>query len=190
MTETNISYSGEIITRQDAKAAGKKRYFTGKPCTHGHIAQRQTAGSICVICNKLRLASKPGLMYEYAKKWREKNSDKRREESRRRNAKPHIREAAAKRYLQKKLFEPERLKREIAASKALKEDKLADLAGRPRPQRCEVCLEQRRIVFDHCHISGKFRGWICSRCNTALGMVDDSKLVLRRLVDYLESNDV
>ena len=41
----------QIITRQEAKEQGLKRYFTGKPCKHGHIAERSfTAG--CVACKE------------------------------------------------------------------------------------------------------------------------------------------
>lgn len=62
-------------------------------------------------------------------------------------------------------------------------------AGRPRPDRCEVCKRKpgkRALSLDHCHVSGKFRGWLCSHCNTALGHVDDSVETLRRLISYLE----
>jgi 5-methylcytosine-specific restriction endonuclease McrA len=36
-------------TRAEAKAIGATHYFTGKPCTRGHIALRKTKGS-CVEC--------------------------------------------------------------------------------------------------------------------------------------------
>ena len=39
-------------TRQEAKATGAKYYFTGEPCTHGHIAPRKTKGT-CVECLKI-----------------------------------------------------------------------------------------------------------------------------------------
>lgn len=38
-------------TRAEAKAAGATHYFTGEPCTRGHIALRKTKGS-CVECLK------------------------------------------------------------------------------------------------------------------------------------------
>jgi 5-methylcytosine-specific restriction endonuclease McrA len=37
--------------RADAKAAGLTRFFTGKPCKHGHISQRGTATGACITCN-------------------------------------------------------------------------------------------------------------------------------------------
>lgn len=38
-------------TRAEAKAAGVKYYFTGKPCSRGHIAPRATKGN-CTICRE------------------------------------------------------------------------------------------------------------------------------------------
>ena len=37
--------------RADAKAQGATHYFTGKPCTRGHVALRKTKGA-CVECMK------------------------------------------------------------------------------------------------------------------------------------------
>jgi group I intron endonuclease len=42
-------------TRQQAKDEGSKQYFTGLPCTHGHISPRLTKGS-CIACRKAGLA--------------------------------------------------------------------------------------------------------------------------------------
>jgi len=39
-------------TRAEAKAAGAEYYFTGEPCTHGHIAPRKTKGA-CTVCLKI-----------------------------------------------------------------------------------------------------------------------------------------
>lgn len=42
--------ASEIISRSDAKAKGLSRYFTGKPCKHGHLALRRTINGVCVEC--------------------------------------------------------------------------------------------------------------------------------------------
>ena len=43
----------KIITHKQAKALGLKRYFTGEPCKHGHIAERLTnCRGQCVECNR------------------------------------------------------------------------------------------------------------------------------------------
>lgn len=61
-------------------------------------------------------------------------------------------------------------------------------AGRQKPNVCEIpgCGRSDAIHFDHCHKTGKFRGWICQGCNKALGYVKDSPERLRALADYLE----
>jgi hypothetical protein len=40
----------KLISREQAKARGLKRFFTGKLCRNGHIAERLTRKSRCVIC--------------------------------------------------------------------------------------------------------------------------------------------
>lgn len=42
-------------TRLEAKLQGAARYFTGKPCKHGHITDRLVSGA-CVECNRLAVA--------------------------------------------------------------------------------------------------------------------------------------
>lgn len=45
----------QTVTRAEAKAQGLTRYFTGKPCKHGHVAERLTSCNICVVCNRVRV---------------------------------------------------------------------------------------------------------------------------------------
>lgn len=45
----------ELISRSEAKAQGLTRYFTGRPCVHGHIAERVVASKTCVTCALDRL---------------------------------------------------------------------------------------------------------------------------------------
>lgn len=68
--------------------------------------------------------------------------------------------------------------------------KLESLAGRPRPNVCEVCGRGGKICWDHDHATGKFRGWLCSSCNLTLGKMDDNPDFLYKLAKYLENNRV
>lgn len=63
-----------------------------------------------------------------------------------------------------------------------------EIAGRLKPEQCELCGENGVICFDHDHKTGKFRGWICQRCNTTIGFVEDSIPLLLRIIDYLNKN--
>lgn len=47
----------EIISRHEAAAQGRKRFYTGKPCKYGHDAQRFVSTGGCVACNAVRSQS-------------------------------------------------------------------------------------------------------------------------------------
>lgn len=38
--------------RASAIERGDKRYFTGRPCKHGHVAERTTSSGGCVVCER------------------------------------------------------------------------------------------------------------------------------------------
>ena len=42
-------------TLSEAKRLGAKRYFTGKPCPHGHRVARLTSNRTCTACNQQQL---------------------------------------------------------------------------------------------------------------------------------------
>ena len=58
--------------REEAKAAGLKRYFTGEPCDHGHVAERTVVDGKCVECKR-----------ERERRWRAENVEKARKRGRR-----------------------------------------------------------------------------------------------------------
>ncbi len=49
------------------------------------------------------------------------------------------------------------------------------------------CPANNNLSIDHCHETGKVRGLLCRRCNSGLGMFDDSPEFLRLAALYLES---
>jgi len=40
----------KIVTRTEAIKQGYLRFYTGKPCRHGHDAERFTSNGVCVEC--------------------------------------------------------------------------------------------------------------------------------------------
>lgn len=53
MTDIQVFYEGPIVKRAEAKEQGLKRYFTGKPCKHGHIDRRWTSSGVCLSCDRV-----------------------------------------------------------------------------------------------------------------------------------------
>lgn len=54
--------------------------------------------------------------------------------------------------------------------------------------KCEICESNQRLSIDHDHVTGKVRGLLCSKHNTALGMVNDSIEELEGLIAYLRKH--
>lgn len=59
---------------------------------------------------------------------------------------------------------------------------------------CSICniedgKSQKRLSVDHCHITGKFRGWLCCNCNTALGHLKDNINILEKMIGYLKNHE-
>lgn len=59
--------------------------------------------------------------------------------------------------------------------------------------RCAICPSESgdgdgsRLFLDHCHATGRVRGLLCNRCNSALGYMRDDPSLLRRAANYLET---
>jgi len=55
---------------------------------------------------------------------------------------------------------------------------------------CAICGETERVrsrlSIDHDHVTGKVRELVCSRCNTAMGFLDDSSIKTSKMADYLK----
>jgi hypothetical protein len=55
--------------------------------------------------------------------------------------------------------------------------------------KCKICrIVPKTIYVDHDHISGRFRGFLCNRCNLTLGLMNDNPRRLRRAAHYLEES--
>ena len=60
---------------------------------------------------------------------------------------------------------------------------------RPKPPYCELCgkaSKNRSLALDHCHVSNKFRGWLCADCNTGIGKLGDNVEGLEKAIRYLK----
>jgi hypothetical protein len=143
-----------------AREAGLKRYFTGKPCVHGHVCERLVSGGQCVECMKAPTYRKRMALNMKRLRRRVGNTgiEKRRETSRKANRKLRGMPAPTR-----------------------PSPPLCELCGRPP--------RSRALNLDHCHGTGEFRGWLCSNCNRGIGMLGDTAISLVRALDYLIKRD-
>lgn len=120
----------EIIDRKTARAAGLKRYFTGKPCVNGHVDYRTVVRGSCFECCR--------------KRWRERYAANR-EKCLERNKKYRAANRAAtiakgrKRYAANREKERERTQRYRAANR----EKVLKQRQRYRAANCEKAREYR-----------------------------------------------
>lgn len=162
----------------------------------------------CVECLNDRRNATRAKNYARTKAWRAANPGARAEEARRyRKKHPDLVSATKARYRENNIEsvrERERdAKRQLRARnpeaekaaaeryRARKEAEKIALAGREKPSVCDICGPAAigRIVFDHSHAHGHFRGWLCDRCNKVLGLMKDDPALLRSLAQYLENDD-
>ena len=61
--------------------------------------------------------------------------------------------------------------------------------------KCCICLihwtqtkENRKLVVDHCHTTGKIRGLLCMNCNKSLGFLKDNKEIISNMLIYISKN--
>lgn len=51
---------------------------------------------------------------------------------------------------------------------------------------CAICFDIEVLCVDHNHETGKVRGILCARCNSGIGMLRDSLLLVQKASEYLE----
>lgn len=142
--------------------------------------------------------------YQVVKAWRKKNKEKVNAQARRYRAKHPDKVKAIKQKYRAKPYskaldtlaarrrrktDPEGSRRRALAFASRKEARRVEIAGRNRAMQCELCGAFGMTVFDHCHATGVFRGWICDRCNKVLGLVRDSGILLQKMRRYLEGQN-
>ena len=63
----------------------------------------------------------------------------------------------------------------------------ATVTHKPLDGRCQLCHKpKRRLGIDHDHKTGRFRGWLCHNCNSAIGLLGEDVELLERVIAYLK----
>lgn len=64
-----------------------------------------------------------------------------------------------------------------------------DFPPPPADSHCSICSRTKKLVLDHDHTTGKFRGYICRDCNMGIGKLGDNLDSLMRAVNYLRGRN-
>ena len=157
-------YTGPVISRDAAKAAGLARFFTGRPCLNNHMSERTTSNGGCFRCNNelaLQLyhderPEKRKVRRKNIRVWKKANPEKVKVAS-------HARRA-----------------RKLAAEGFHTADEIKELLRR-QGRKCAYCSKSVRNGYHVDHVVPLARGgtnWItnlavsCARCNTSKGATD------------------
>lgn len=115
---------------------------------------------------------------ERAKKWREDNIERFRENQRRMRSTPEGKRRQREGHLKRKFGMT------IEDYKRMLEEQGGGCATCGRPPRPDIALH-----IDHDHETGRVRGLLCFRCNNSLGDLDDDPALLRKAAAYLVRTD-
>jgi hypothetical protein len=158
----------QVILRREAKAAGLKKYFTGKPCSRGHVLPRYTSGG-CEECERVRNR-------EYQKHRRRTDpvyAEKQRTQWNRNRKTPAAR-ARILASMRKRKY-------------GITSEGFEELWNRQKEQ-CAICdaaLTRNKAHVDHNHTTKQIRGLLCGRCNVMIAMGLDNPLRLELGAAYL-----
>ena len=50
---------------------------------------------------------------------------------------------------------------------------------------CQICGSKDKLCYDHDHDTLEFRGVLCRKCNSGLGMLNDDKRLVEKALNYM-----
>ena len=208
MANQNIFHEKHTLlpaTGLRARQLGEMHYFTGKPCSKGHICPRYASSSNCVDCIAERMgrhsikitgsrlkrshenemaamkAMANGFLVYKSDRSCPKGHDERFISSN--NCVECSRQQMLKRSKKAKWS---RIRKIYGLEEHECVKMMADQNGK-----CAICLvvlTDKNSHIDHCHDSGKVRGFLCGRCNQGIGLFDESEELLLSAINYIRSN--
>lgn len=145
-----------------------------KPLDDFYPVKKGRCRTWCKECEKKYqkelYAKNPEREKERARVWRERYSESYKAIRRANRQKTYITEAAKKYRITKEEVVILLKNKECACCK--------------QPFDSKIALKKCNI--DHCHITNKVRGLVCSRCNTVLGLCEDNQYILSQIIKYLK----
>lgn len=199
--EHHPKYKHLPATGLRARELGETYYFTGKRCTKGHLSPRYASSGNCVQC----IANARGKVEINQKGKSTKRSEANQlaalaavangfTEYKSTDPCPHghyrryvttnncIDCNDAKRAERAEKARWSRIKKEYGLSEDQVQTMLVDQGNA-----CAICSADIATGYhiDHCHTTGKVRSLLCSRCNQAIGLLDEDLAKIQKAADYI-----
>lgn len=189
-------------TAARAKELGFEFYFTGKPCLRGHVSARYTSSGNCVNC----IEEKRGVAFNIKRGAKLKRSKENQllaqqaiengflhYESDSPCPKGHytrwvtsnncVQCDSEKRNKRKESARWLRIKKEYGLT-----EKQVNAMLEGQNCKCSICrcCIKNGYHIDHCHTKNFVRSLLCSRCNQAIGLLDEDVSKIKAAMQYLK----
>lgn len=150
----------QTISIEQARASGSVRYFTGKACARGHIAERYVADRSCLLCSKeVRKKNRPKELAR-VRQWH----------------KDHPRRVRGHQIKYRYGITIDQYDAMISDQGGI-----CAICGTSDPE-----TKHGNFYVDHCHATGAVRGLLCRVCNWLVGAAKDDVYILQTAIAYLQ----
>lgn len=188
-----------------ASQLGLPLYYTGKPCTRGHHSPRYTSSGNCIECIEQKRAV-AGRNMRGGQKFRSQAQNELAMQALAAGQKTYAGDPCPSGHIERRAttgncVECEAINAQKRKDKA-KWKRVFDLYGltqsdvermiHDQGNQCSICLSAFSEVImhiDHCHSTGKVRSLLCSRCNQAIGLIDESIDRADKIKQYLQRHN-
>jgi hypothetical protein len=177
-------------------------YYTGKPCARGHYSPRYTSSSNCIECieQKRKIAGKN---MRGGAKFRSQAQNELAMQALANGQKTYIGNPCPIGHVERRASTGNCIVCETENNRKRKEryklNRVFNLYGltqsaleamiSAQSNQCDICLasfSEVNMHIDHCHSTNKVRSLLCSRCNQAIGLIDESIERADKIKQYLQ----
>lgn len=204
-TEHHNEFSQYPATGYRARELGITHYFTGKRCTKGHLHLRYASSGNCVMCIEEKRGTVE-LNFKGKSSKRSAENQKLAEQALANGKTTYIPTSACKHGHKERFVGTNNcvqcnINQSLKRKQNLKWLRIKKIYGitkehfdeilKKQNNQCSICsihLTEKNTHIDHCHNSNRVRSLLCSRCNQAIGLLDESIERLSSAIQYLKDH--
>ena len=180
-------------------------YYTGRPCVRGHHSPRYTSSSNCIECieQKRKIAGKN---MRGGAKFRSQEQNKLAMQALADGWKTYVGDTCPAGHVERRAstgncVECEAINTQKRKDRSkwkrifdlyrLTQEALEAMISTQNNQ-CDICLaafSEVNMHIDHCHSTNEVRALLCSRCNQAIGLIDESIERVDKIKQYLQKHN-